>query len=118
MKVMACLFGTYINDIRIGGPTERAYQATSRRVASRINYLGQQDASRKRGQPSKVPRAWAGLKCCALEDDGLFVFSTEHKWQKAKIMVGKWHKVVATEKMKTVSFGELEKDVGFLVHMS
>ena len=33
-------------------------------------------------------------------------------------MVGKWHKVVATDKMKTVSFGDLEKDVGFLVHMS
>ena len=100
MKVMACFDGTYIDDIRTGGPMERAYKATSRRVASRINSLGQQDASRKRGQPSKVPRAWAGAKCCALEDDSFFI--TEHKWQKSKIMVGKWHKVVAKEKMQTL----------------
>ena len=59
---MACFFGTYIDDIRTGGPTEAACKATSRRVASRINYLGQQDAARKRGQPDQQPRAWAGAK--------------------------------------------------------
>jgi len=69
LKVMACFFGTYIDVIRTGGPTERACKAKSRRVASRLNYLGQQDASRKREQPSKVPRAWAGAKCCALEEE-------------------------------------------------
>jgi len=118
LKVMACFFGTYIDDIRTGGPTERACKNTSRRVSSRTNYLGQQDASRKRGQPSKAPQAWAGAKCCVLEDDSLYVFSTEHKWQKAKIMVCKWHKVVAMIKMKIFSFEDLEKDVGFFVHMS
>jgi hypothetical protein len=117
-KCMACFFGTYIDDIRTGGPTEAACKATSRRVASRINYLGQQDAARKRGQPDQQPRAWAGAKCCSLFGKGLFVFSTKEKWLKAQTMVNKWSEVLAKEDLDTVSFSELEKDVGFLVHIS
>ena len=39
-EAMAAFFGTYIDDIRSGGPTEQACWKTSRRIASRINYLG------------------------------------------------------------------------------
>ena len=40
-KRMACFFGTYIDDIRTGGPTEVACKITSRRVALRMNFLDQ-----------------------------------------------------------------------------
>jgi len=115
---MACFFGTYIDDIRTRGPTKASCnKATSRRVASRINYLGQQDAAQKRGQPAQQPRAWAGAKCCSLEGNGLYVFSTQEKWVKAQTMVLKWNKLLSKEKLDTVSFSELERDVGFLVHI-
>ena len=35
---MTNFFGTYIDDIRTGGPTERDCHATSRRVASSVGY--------------------------------------------------------------------------------
>ena len=74
-KCMACFFGTEIDDIRTSGPTEAA---TSHRVASRIEYLGQQDTARKRGQPDQQPRAWAGAKCCSVLGQGLFEIGRAH----------------------------------------
>ena len=53
-----------------------------------------------------------------IKDDSLYVFSTDEKWMKAKAMVAKWNNLVAEERMETVSFGELKRDVGFLVHIS
>lgn len=52
---MACFFGTYVDNVRTGGPTGAACKVTSCRVALSINYVAQQDAARKRGQPAKQP---------------------------------------------------------------
>jgi len=71
--VMASFFGTYINNNRIGGASKLACNNTLRRVASKINYLGQQDKARKRGQPTQTPRPWAGAKCISVEGEGLYV---------------------------------------------
>ena len=57
---MAAFFGTYIDDIRTGASTERGCRSTTRRIAAWANYFGQQDAARKRRQPSRTPGAWAG----------------------------------------------------------
>ena len=111
-------FWNLYDDIRTGGPTEASCKATSQRVASRINYLGQQDAAQERGQPAQQPRAWAGAKCCSLEGTRLYVFSTQEKWLKAQAMVLKWNELLLKEKLDTESFSELEKDVGLLVHIS
>jgi hypothetical protein len=117
-KRMPCFFGTYIDDIRSGGPSEEGCQAVTHRIASRVNYLGQQDAVRKRGHPAKVPRAWAGAKCIAIDNQGLYVLSTVEKWKKVQALVAKWITLVEETKDKMLSYSELEKDVGFLCHMS
>jgi hypothetical protein len=114
---MACFFGTYIDDIRSGGPTEIACHAASRRIASRINYLGQQDAPRKRGHPATRPRTWAGANCMSQEANGLYVFSTHGKWNKVKIIVTKWLDRLGGD-MNNLEHKDLEKDVGFLCHVS
>jgi hypothetical protein len=115
---MASFFGTYIDDIRSGGASEMACRTTTHRIASRINYFGQQDAVRKRGHAAKVPRAWAGAKCISVEDVGLFVLSTEDKWRKAKSIVEKWLDLVGDDGQCKASYSMLEKDVGFLCHIS
>ena len=56
-KRMPAFFNTYIDDTRSGAEDELSCRAVTRRVASRLNYLGQQDAARKRGHPAKEPRA-------------------------------------------------------------
>ena len=70
---LAAFFGTYIDDIHTGDGTEKGCRATTCRVASRINYLGQQDAARKLRAPSKSPVAWSGAMCESVSGKGLFV---------------------------------------------
>ena len=116
----ACLasdFGCYIDDIRGMGGSERACRQATRRVASNINYLGQQDAARKRRPPSRTPGAWAGAMCFS-KDEGLFVTCSQKKWDKAKTIIKHWHEEVITQKSVTVNAAQMERDVGFLVHMS
>lgn len=61
-NIMPAFFGTYIDDIRTGASRELSCRQATHIIASWSNYLGQQDASRKRGHPAKDPRAWAGAK--------------------------------------------------------
>ena len=114
----AAFFGTYIDDIRTGDSTERGCRQATQRVASRINYLGQQDAPRKRRAPSKKPGAWAGAICEAIEKQGLFVTCLQEKWDKAREIVARRFQEVVVRNSPTLSYTTLEKDVGFLVHLS
>jgi hypothetical protein len=115
---MASFFGTYIDDIRGGGPSEIDCRRSIHRAACRINYLGQQDAPRKRGQATQTPRAWAGSKCMAIEGEGLYVLSMEGKWKKAKDIIRKIYDLVSKEKQSSLDYKMLECDVGFLCHVS
>ena len=106
-------FGTYIDDIRTGhGSEEVGCKLVSCQVWSRINYLGQQDAARKQGQPSKVPRAWAGAKCVSIEGQGLYVLSTQGKWDKTKDIVERWRREFSSNPDGKLDHSQLERDVG------
>jgi hypothetical protein len=117
-KEMAAFFGTYIDDIRAGGASELSCKRALHRIASVINYLGQQDAPRKRGQPTQTPRAWAGAKCASISNEGLYVLSMESKWNKAKEIVNSLYNHVVVQGDRLVDFKELQSNVGFLCHIS
>ena len=117
-KEMASFFGTYIDDIRGGGSTELACRQAIHRTACRVNYLGQQDAPRKRGQATQTPRAWAGAKCMSIPGKGLFVLCMKEKWDKTKIKLGRLIEHVITQEKSLLDFKSLERDVGFLCHIS
>ena len=114
---LAAFFVSYMDDIRTGAPSEDLAWKTSRRVASMVNYFGQQDAPRKRRPPSKEPGAWAGAMCAAKEGVGLYVTCSQEKWDKGKDWIVKW-KALTDEGCTTLNFKELEKGCGFLVHLS
>ena len=115
---MAAFFGSYIDDICTGDDSETGRRHTTRRVASRINYLGQQDAPRKRRPPSKKSGAWLGAMCKSVSGKGLFVTYSQDKWDKAKeIMERRFQEVVVGE-ISSLDYKTLEKVVGFLVHLS
>ena len=114
---LASHFSCYIDDIRGIGGTEGICRKATRRVASWINYLGQQDAPRKRRPPSKIPGAWAGAMCLSKED-GLYVTCTQKKWDKAKAIIHHWLNEVCVERSRSVNAAQMERDVGFLVHLS
>ena len=53
-------FIVYIDDVRVVGFSLENCWQVMRRAAAQLQYLSQQDASRKRRAPSKTPGAWAG----------------------------------------------------------
>ena len=115
---LAAFFGTCIDDIRTGDGTEKGCRATTRRVASCANYLGQQDAARKRRAPSKRPGAWSGAMCESISGKGLFVTCSQEKWHKAKEIVNRRYAEVVLRLIPALEHKSLERDVGFLVHLS
>lgn len=117
-KCMPAFFGTYVDDVRTGAWSEDSCRSATRTVASIVNYLGQQDAARKRRPPSKVPGAWAGAMCISVDGLGLFVLSTQGKWDKAKGIIDKWADRLGTDTRVQVNHKEMEQDVGFLCHIS
>jgi len=86
---------------------------------ARTNYFGIQDASRtKRRAPSKKPGAWVGSICLPVPGVGLFVTVSQEKWDKGKDIIKCWHKRVIEDKDRTLPFKEMEKYMGYLVHLS
>jgi hypothetical protein len=51
---------SFVDDLRLTGYSLENSWAVSRYVLSRLQYLGIQDAARKRRPPSQSPGAWAG----------------------------------------------------------
>ena len=51
---------TFIDDGRSTGPSKEIAEAAAHQLSSRINSLGEQDASRKRRPVSLTPGAWTG----------------------------------------------------------
>jgi hypothetical protein len=106
-----------INDLRASGySTEQAW-AVARQVASRFQYLGIQDAPRKRRPPSQSPGAWAGA--VFLTKDGKVTKSvTQEKWDKAKGMVEELTKEADGRPNHEYCYKRLEQIRGFMCHMA
>ena len=115
---MASFFGTYVDDVRGGGSTEVDCRQSIRRIATVINYLGQQDAPRKRGHAPQSPRAWAGSMCKSVANEGLYVFGMKEKWTKAKTIINQLLAQVSSTDSKGLDYSQLESHVGFLCHVS
>ena len=115
---LASFFVTYIDDIRTGGASESLAWAASRRVASVVQYLGLQDAPRKRRAPSRTPGAWAGAMCSTDDMGNVLVTCSKEKWVKAKNIIERWHESVVVKQETSLNYKELESGVGFLVHLS
>ena len=60
---------------------------------------------------------WAGAMCFS-NDEGLFVTCTQKKWDKGKAIVQKWLDELGSGKADLLEHKSLERDVGFLVHLS
>lgn len=83
---LAAFVISYVDDLRTGdeGGKERCDRVTHH-VASLLNYLGEQDAARKRGSASQQPGAWAGSVIESKKAEGLFVTISQEKWVKVRL---------------------------------
>ena len=64
-----------------------------------------------------MPGAWAGAMNLSKED-GLYVTCTQKKWDKAKAIIEHWQNEVCIERSRLVNAAQMERDVGFFVHLS
>lgn len=111
---LACDFLIYVDDCRtIGGDLEEA-RSVSRRVASVLNFLGLQDAPRKRRDPSKTPGAWAG-SILDTSGDVVSICVSQERWDKAKGII-QWMLSCIAESDK-IDFKTLESHRGFLIYL-
>jgi len=80
---VAADLATYVDDQRVSAPTDLEAWRASRRVASINNYLGLQDAARKRRGPSQEPGAWSGSVVRTTEGQ-VSVLVSQEKWEKGQ----------------------------------
>ena len=116
---IAAFFETYVDDVRTGAATEEMAELTTHAIASRINYLGQQDSPRKRRRVGLEPGAWSGAVIISENNESLFVTCSAEKWLKTQSIVEKLrHELDLGGKSVTLDRKQLERDRGFLVHIS
>jgi hypothetical protein len=123
---IACDLVVFVDDLRGSGPTVELTWALSRVVASRIQYLDIQEASRKRRPPTRTPGAWAG-GVFRTSSTNVCVSVSQDKWDKAQRLVKALWDVIeqadaSVEETKLLQveldYKELEISRGFLVHLS
>lgn len=116
---IAASFCSYVDDIRTWAQGEDHCNLVTHTIAARINYLGQQDAPRKRREVSQAPGAWAGATVETIPGEGVFASILPEKWKKAQDIVKKWLKASLEEDTEKwiINRKELERDTGFLIHV-
>ena len=67
---------------------------------------------------TKRPGEWTGSILITVKDVGLFVTVSQKKWDRAKLILSKWHSRIVLSGKTKVNYKELESDLGFLVHLS
>ena len=112
---MANDFITYVDDTRSCGNSWEEARLASRTVASRLNWLGIQDAARKRRDPSQDPGPWAGSVVHVSEEGAISVSVTQERWDKTKGIV-EWiyEEMLSSD---TIEFKTLQRSRGFLVYV-
>jgi hypothetical protein len=107
---------TFVDDLRANGfSTENAWQI-GRRIASRLQHLGLQDAAQKTRPPSSSPGAWAG-SVQKITADKVCATSTQEKWTKGRNILLKYFAMVeGGDPIPPFPYKQLRSDVGFLVH--
>ena len=109
---------TFVDDLRASGyDRENAWQV-ARQITSRLQYLGIQDAARKRRPSSQSGGAWAGTIFLITENTICKTVSQE-KWEKGKKLVQFFSERCSDPQQPPgLNHKDLERKRGFLVHLS
>ena len=110
MDIAADLF-TFVDDLRPTGKDKPESWKAGRRAASVLNWLGLQDAPRKRRDSRQDPGTWAGS--VVRTTGGVFTLISDDKWLKTKRLIGDLEHMLA-ETPDNLPWMELERIRGFL----
>jgi len=105
---------SFYDDVRVFGPTNPIAEQAVRQATSGVQYLGNQDATRKRQKVSQRPGAWAGS--VTYTDQGVArKLITQVKWDKTKNILA-WVKEHIDGGIPMPRIPFLSK-TGFLLHV-
>ena len=108
---------SFVDDLRMSGHSVENIWQVSRQIAARVQYLGIQDAPRKRRPPSQRPGAWAGaMISSSLESNSKS--ASEAKWAKGKRILKDLLFKLEENPSAELDFKFLESKTGFLGHLS
>jgi hypothetical protein len=106
----------FVDDLRPTGSSKKEAWQAGRRAANVLGHLGIQDASRKRRDSSQSPGAWAGA-VIRTGPDGVFVLTSQEKWDKAKALLGEVIEMLDADPEKLCQ-KRLEQIRGFLMYVT
>ena len=110
---IAATIEVYVDDIRSVGYSEVNCRNATRRASQLLQYLGQQDASRKYRPPHTKPGPWSG-SFVAIKDNAVWVYVSQEKWNKARDFVFELSKLL--KETTVINHKFLERGKGFLVY--
>ena len=120
LNAMAGDVVTFVDDVRMTGSSKENCHEVHHRFASRMQYLGLQDAPRKFRPPSQVGAgAWTGTIFCVGKDTISKTVSAE-KWGKGRAMIEDLSAQLANENGVRPQLDRklLERQTGFLNHLA
>ena len=111
---------TFVDDVRITGYSKENCRNVHHQFASRIQYLGMQDAPRKFRPPSQTQAgAWTGT-IFRIDSSNISKSVSQEKWNKAKGMVDELLQTIraSIDRRPQIDRKRLEKETGFLNHLA
>ena len=111
--IIAAILEAYVDDVRVMGSNEIVCREATRRASQILQYLGQQDACRKYRPPHTSPGPWCG-SFVAVQDESVWVYVSDEKWNKAKTFIRELSSLVAVNEL--IPFKFLERGRGFMVY--
>lgn len=111
---------TFVDDVRVTGFSKENCREVHHQFASRIQYLGMQDAPRKYRPPSQLQAgAWTGT-IFKISKESITKSVSREKWEKGRSMVRHLWELVSNGDISRPILDRktLERETGFLNHLS
>jgi hypothetical protein len=106
-----------VDDLSASGLVKEQCWQIARQVTLRLQYLGIQDAPRKRRPPVRNPGAWAGAIFLTAANKITQTVS-QAKWDKGQRQVESLRGQLSQDPQSWLNYKELERTCGFLCHLS
>jgi hypothetical protein len=109
---------TFVDDLRAAGYDRENGWQVARQIAARLQFLGIQDAARKRRPSTQDGGAWAGTIFLILVD-AIYKTVSQEKWDKGRGIVLELAKLcLDRDQPPDLCHKDLERKRGFLIHLA
>lgn len=113
-------FVTFVDDIRAIGGNYIECTSAMYRIATMLNYLDEQNPTRKIRDASLTPGMWIGV-VMETDDKNIYLSTSQEKWDKGKAIIDAWWSVFEANNDNSRPYfdhKDIQRKRDFLVHLS